>query len=321
MRSLGIDLLRALGAQQPRSARELAEACDARVARVERCLARLEGTGLLTIANGAARLAAPFDYLDAGSISAALGERGAGLRVDVVDACPSTSSELLAEAATEPGPRLLLAEEQVAGRGRRDRRWLSCIGTALTMSLLRRFRRSPRELAALPLVAGVATIRALRGLGAADAALKWPNDLVVRGAKVGGILIETRNHGGEVITVSGIGINCRPTPGLEARLGRRIASLQEFAEHLPSRNGISARVAGELLAALDEFDVHGLAPFKSQWEAMHAYAGQRLRVRLADGRVLAGVADGLADDGGLRLRTRAGVRAVRSGRVVSARVA
>ena len=186
---------------------------------------------------------------------------------------------------------------------------------------VRRFRRAPRELAALPLAAGVATVRALRGLGAADAALKWPNDLLVRGAKIGGILIETRSQGGEVITVSGVGINCRPTPGLEARLGRRIASLEEFVEHLPSRNGVAARVAGELLAALDEFDAHGLAAFKAEWEAMHAYAGQRLRVRLADGRVLAGIADGLADDGGLRLRTRAGVRAVRSGRVVSARAA
>ena len=121
--------------------------------------------------------------------------------------------------------------------------------------------------------------------------------------------------------VTGIGINCRTTPGLEARLGRRIAALQEFAEHLPSRNAIAARVAGELLAALDAFEAHGLVAFKDEWEAMHAYAGQRLRVRLADGRVLAGVADGLAEDGGLRLRTRAGVRSVRSGRVVSARAA
>ena len=79
MRSLGIDLLRALGAQQPRSARELAAACGARAAEVERCLARLEGTGLVSIANGAAQLTAPFDCLDAGSISAALGRPGAGL--------------------------------------------------------------------------------------------------------------------------------------------------------------------------------------------------------------------------------------------------
>jgi len=321
MRSLAIDLLRALDTQDPRSTCELAAACEARVAEVERCLARLEGNGLVTAENGTARLATPFDFLDAADIAAGLGPRATGLRVEVLDACLSTNSALLAEAPTAGGPRLLAAEEQLAGRGRRGRRWLSCVGTALTMSLQRRFRRAPRELAALPLAAGVATVRALRGLGAADAALKWPNDLLVRGGKIGGILIETRVSGGEVIAVTGIGINCRTTPGLEARLGRRIAALQEFAEHLPSRNTIAARVAGELLAALDAFEAHGLMAFKEEWEAMHAYAGQRLRVRLADGRVLAGVADGLAEDGGLRLRTRAGVRSVRSGRVVSARAA
>jgi len=319
MRSLGIDLLRALGARAPLGARELAAACGVRPAEVERCLARLESTGLVASADGAARLAAPFDFLDAGRVAAALGGRAAALRIDVVDACPSTSSELLAEPAA--ATRLLVTEEQVAGRGRRGRRWLSCVGTALTMSLRRGFRRTPRELAALPLAAGVAAVRALRGLGALDAALKWPNDLLVRGAKIGGILIETRTQGGELVAVCGIGINCRHTPGLEARLGRRIASLQESTAQALSRNTVAARVAGELLAAFEEFDARGLAAFKDEWEAMHAYAGRRLRVRLADGRVLAGVADGLADDGGLRLRTRAGVRAVRSGRVVTARAA
>jgi BirA family biotin operon repressor/biotin-[acetyl-CoA-carboxylase] ligase len=320
MRSLAIDVLRALGAASPRAARELAAACDARVGEVERCLARLEQTGLVTTGDGAARLAAPFDFLDAADIARSLGLRGARLHIDVADACLSTSSVLLAQAAT-PGPRLLLAEEQVAGRGRRGRRWLSCVGTALTMSLRRGFSRAPRELAALPLAAGVAAVRALRALGATDAALKWPNDLLVRGGKVGGILIETRLKGRELIAVTGIGINCRTAPGLEARLRRRVAALQEFVDPLPSRNAIAARVAGELLAAFDAFDAHGLSAFKQEWEAMHAYAGQRLRVRLADGRVLAGVADGLAEDGGLRLRTRAGMRAIRSGRVVSARAA
>ncbi|MGH8747025.1 MAG: biotin--[acetyl-CoA-carboxylase] ligase [Burkholderiales bacterium] len=320
MHSLAIALLRVLDVQDPRPMRELAAACDARIGEVERCLARLEHTGLVTTGHSAARLAAPFDVLDAAVISRRLGPRAAGLRIDVADACLSTSSTLLADAAT-PGPRLLLAEEQLAGRGRRGRRWLSCVGAALTMSLRRGFHRSPSELAALPLAAGVAAVRALRALGAADAALKWPNDLLVRGGKVGGILIETRLRGRELIAVTGIGINCRATPGLQARLRRRVAALEEFMDPMPSRNAIAVRVAAELLAAFDAFDAHGLAAFKQEWEAMHAYAGQRLRVRLADGRVLAGVADGLAEDGGLRLRTRAGMRAIRSGRVVSARAA
>ena len=76
-----------------------------------------------------------------------------------------------------------------------------------------------------------------------------------------------------------------------------------------------------LLESLDVFESKGLEPLRREWETMSAHAGQRLRVRLADGRMLTGVAIGLAEDGALRLRTRRGERAVRSARVVSARPA
>ncbi len=320
MRSPAIDLLRTLTASGAQPRGTLAAACALRVADLERCLARLAGNGFIVVDGDTVHLGRAFDFLDAARIAAGLGERAAELEIEVVDACPSTNSVLIKEMQPR-GTRLLLTEEQVAGRGRRGRRWLSCVGAGLALSLRRGFSRSARELAALPLAAGVAAVRALRSLGAADASLKWPNDLLVHGAKLGGVLIETRALGGETIAVTGIGLNCRSTPALEARLGRRIAALEEFVPALPSRNAVAARVASELLDALDEFEAGGFAAFKDTWEAMHAYAGQRLRVRLADGRVVAGVADGLADDGGLRLRTRNGVRAVRSGRVVSASVA
>jgi len=320
MRSPAIDLLRALTARGPLSRAHLAAACALRMADLERCLARLAGNGFVVVDGETVRLCGPFDFLDAERIAAGLRTRAAEIRVEVVDACPSTSSALMNEAPPR-GTRLLLTEEQVAGRGRRGRRWLSCVGAGLALSLRRGFSRSARELAALPLVAGVATVRALRTLGTAEASLKWPNDLLVEGAKLGGILIETRAQGGQAIAVTGIGLNCRTTPALAARLGRRIAALEEFVPSLPSRNEVAARVASELLEAMDAFEAGGFAAFKDAWEAMHAYSGQRLRVRLADGRVVAGVADGLAEDGGLRLRTRSGVRAVKSGRVVSARIA
>ena len=76
-----------------------------------------------------------------------------------------------------------------------------------------------------------------------------------------------------------------------------------------------------LLESLETFESKGLEPLRKAWEAMDAHAGQRLRVRLAGGAVISGIADGLADDGALRLLTRRGVRAVRSGRVMSARPA
>jgi len=239
-----------------------------------------------------------------------------GVEVRVVERCTSTNDLLLKETHTV----LLAAEEQTAGRGRRGRRWHSAPGAGLTFSLGRCIRRPARELAALSLVAGVAAARTLRALGVRKAALKWPNDLLVEGAKLGGILVEARTAGGRrdsSYVVIGLGINCRRTPDLGARLGREVAFVNDFAA--VSRNELLQHTAAALLAAIDAFEAGGLDALRAEWEAMDAHAGQRLRVRLAGGRIVTGVAGGLAEDGALRLVTRRGVRAVRSGRVVSAR--
>jgi BirA family biotin operon repressor/biotin-[acetyl-CoA-carboxylase] ligase len=241
-----------------------------------------------------------------------------GVEVRRVARCGSTNSVLLQERPLAV-PVLLVADEQTAGRGRRGRRWHSAPGAGLTFSLARRIRRPARELAALSLVAGVAAARALRALGVAAAALKWPNDLLAGGAKLGGILVETRPAGRETLAVFGIGINCRGAAGLARRLRRPVASLDQFI--VPDEDDILVKTVSSLMVAIDAFEISGLEAFKDEWEAMHAHAGQRLKVRLADGRSVTGVAAGLAEDGALSLRTRAGLRSIRSGRVVSARAA
>ena len=238
-----------------------------------------------------------------------------GVEVRVVGQCASTNAVLLSERGL--GTVLLVAEAQTAGRGRRGRRWHSTPGADLTFSLAVSLRRPARELAALSLVAGIAVTRTLRAAGVSRAALKWPNDLVVDGAKLGGILVETRAEGGRMRAVLGIGINCRRSLGLAARLRRRVAAVDEFIP--PDRNGLIRQMALALLAALEGFERRGFDA--AEWEALDAHAGQRLRVRLSDGRTLSGIACGLAEDGALRLRNRSGIRAVRSGRVVAARAA
>src|SRR5512138_1554975 len=137
--------------------------------------------------------------------------------------CGSTNSVLLAEPDL-PRPVLLIAGQQTAGRGRRGRRWHSEPGAGLTFSLAVALRRPLRELAALPLVAGVAVARALHALGVVKAALKWPNDIVVDGAKLGGILVETRSLNGGIKAVIGVGLNLRGAAALRARLRREVAA-------------------------------------------------------------------------------------------------
>ena len=238
-----------------------------------------------------------------------------GLEVRVLERCGSTNSVLL----EEPGDAtvLLAAEEQTAGRGRRGRRWHSIPGADLIFSIAATVRRPARELTALSLVAGVAAAQALRSAGVARVALKWPNDLVVGDAKLGGILVETRIASSRTRAVFGFGINCRRAPGLETQLRRRLACLDAYIA--PDRNALIRDISRHLLAGLQRFELRGFEA--ADWEALDAHAGQRLRVRLSDGSTLSGIACGLAQDGALRLRGRSGIRAVRSGRVVRARVA
>lgn len=239
-----------------------------------------------------------------------------GAEVRVLQRCTSTNTLLLTEGASRP--LLLAADEQTAGRGRRGRRWHSPEGAGVLFSLALPMRRAPRELSGLSIVAGLAAVRTLRALGATDAALKWPNDLLVRGAKLGGILVETRALGAGSLAVVGIGINHRPIEGLSARLRRGVAALAQLLHPLPARDAVIGALGRDLLAALRAFDATGFEPFRADWEGLDAHAGCRLRVRLADGRVIAGMAAGLAADGALQLRTARGLRTVRTGRVVSA---
>src|SRR5882762_3924962 len=177
-----------------------------------------------------------------------------GIEVRMVERCGSTNAVLLAEGKPDV---LLAAQVQTAGRGRRGRRWYSARGAGVTFSLSAVIRRPARELAGLSLVAGVAAARALRALGVAQAALKWPNDLVVDGAKLGGILVDTRSQEHVTHAVIGIGLNCRHDVGLELRLRRKLGALDQFIEKI-DRNEIIARIARSLLDALDEFETKGL---------------------------------------------------------------
>jgi BirA family biotin operon repressor/biotin-[acetyl-CoA-carboxylase] ligase len=240
-----------------------------------------------------------------------------GVLVRVVQRCASTNTALLAHTGTEK--ILLAAEEQTAGRGQRGRRWHSAAHSDVAFSLAARVLRPVRELSALSLVAGAAAATALRSLGVTAVSLKWPNDLMVAHAKLGGILVETRTGAGGTLAVFGIGINCFGDAQRSHRVRRPVASLDQFIR--PSRNAVIACVARSLLAALERFDAEGFVALRTEWEAMDVHAGQRLQVRLVDGRTVSGIGGGLAADGALRLITPGGEQAVHSGRILSARPA
>jgi BirA family biotin operon repressor/biotin-[acetyl-CoA-carboxylase] ligase len=262
------------------------------------------------------------DALDAATMVEGLAARGESLEVQVLERCTSTNAGLLAGEPGQP-PALLVANEQTAGRGRRGRRWHASPGDALMFSLRWQFAGDAGRLRGLSLAAGVSIARTLRELGARGVALKWPNDLLASmalcahsAAKLGGILIETRASSGRIAAVIGVGLNCRRNAALEAHLKRKVAALEDSIDPLPSRNELAVRIVAGLAQALRRFGDAGFEAFRSEWVALHALEGSPMRVRTSDGRIVAGIAEGIAADGGLLLRNRRGVHCIHSGTVV-----
>ena len=278
---------------------------------------RSHGLAVAAQAGGGYRLDAPLDLLDARHIrrdmGAAMRDRLGGL--DVHWQIDSTSSELLRRAAGgAPDRSACAAEIQTHGRGRRGRAWRMPLGAGVALSLLKRFEGGMASLAGLSLVAGIAVVQALGDCGVAEVGLKWPNDLLARGRKLGGVLVEL---GGDALgachAVIGIGINVRlPAAVAIDQPWIDLAALAPAGP--PSRNRIAAGLLERLADALDRFECHGFAPFAPEYAAHDALRGKAVDVLRADG-AQHGVALGVDARGALRVRFAAGERSVDSGEV------
>lgn len=242
--------------------------------------------------------------------------------IDVVASTGSTNVDLLARATSEPEARegqVLVAEEQTAGRGRLGRTWTSMPGAALTFSvLLRPVTVPPGRRGWLPLMAGVAVVSAVRSVTGGDisgrdisgrdssgrvvdAALKWPNDVLVGERKLAGILAEQSPDGSAV--VMGIGVNVA-TPA---------DALPVSPAGLPATSllveGASVSREALLVEILRQFERWYVAfradPDPARTGLLDAYLplcrtlGQRVRVELPIGRFMTGVASGIDADGRL----------------------
>ena len=153
---------------------------------------------------------------------------------------------------------------------------------------------------------GIAIAEALHALGALDVRVKWPNDLIARDRKLGGVLIELAPRA----AVIGLGLNLRMPDDAAREIDQPwidLATLQVSHD----RNRVAAQVLQHLLPALDSFDRAGLSPFLSRWPALDALAGRRVRVLEGD-TGFDGDALGIAPDGRLRVHTAHGERQLHS---------
>lgn len=271
------------------------------------------------------RLDAPLDLLDGNLLRRELADRAPDLVVELVDECDSTSELLASRLATAPGGTVLTCEYQRAGHGRRGHRWTSGLAASLTFSLLWRFGGGSTALSGLSLAVAVAVSQALERRGLSGISLKWPNDLLFRGRKLGGILIEVSGspHGSSTAII-GIGLNVRLPVEVHAVIDRPVTDLAEVASigvgngnssPLPDRGALLGEVLTALAVMLPRYEQAGFAAFRAAWEERHAHRGKQVLLLRDSLTIAEGEAVGVAEDGSLLLRTARGLERFHSGEV------
>ncbi|MCU1493021.1 MAG: biotin/acetyl-CoA-carboxylase ligase [Acidimicrobiaceae bacterium] len=231
------------------------------------------------------------------------------VRLDQVD----STNRYLRDAALQGAPEglVVIAEEQLAGRGRRDRSWIAPRGSSLLCSILFRPAFAPADWHLLPSIVGIAAVDTLAVLAGVEASLKWPNDVLVGDAKLAGILAEI--VGTPPAVVVGIGMNVAwpkgwPPPGPLAVVAERATTVERAASRAVDREEICAAFLGSIerrYAALATAD--GRARAAADYRSACVTIGRKVRV-LLDSSTVEGRAVDVGDDGRLVLELVGGGR-------------
>jgi BirA family biotin operon repressor/biotin-[acetyl-CoA-carboxylase] ligase len=293
------------------------------------------------------RLGEPFVPLSAEVIRVQL---GGAPRLELLEATDSTNQQLLRSLAADESGSVCLAEAQSAGRGRRGRQWLATPYHNILLSIAWRFESGPAGLAGLSLAAGVAVLRALDAFGVPDGrsrhpapdrdvevpraqdaqerpsrgtdtslcgvGLKWPNDILMDGRKLAGLLVDLRGEAaGPSLAVLGLGLNVYLGAHEAASIDQPWAALREVLPGPVDRNRLAALLVQQLTVMFREFERHGFAAFREEWERRHLYCNQPVLMH-AGHEDVSGVVEGIDAHGGLRVRDAAGeLRIFHSGEV------
>jgi BirA family biotin operon repressor/biotin-[acetyl-CoA-carboxylase] ligase len=325
--ALTFTLLRLLADGKFHSGEVLAQQLGISRASVSNALRGVESYGLklYSVRGRGYCLSNPPQWLDAQRIIRHMGAQGHNFQIEILDRATSSNTLLLQRAKLDvanggaPSGSVLAVEWQSSGRGRLGRTWHSGLGNALTFSLLWRFDCSLSALSGLSLAAGVALLRALRGLGIEGAQLKWPNDVLSDKGKLAGILIEAQGDMlGPSAVVIGIGLNLSLQQQILRQIGQPVTSLEDMlteAAIVPERNHLLAVILIELDGVLREFAAHGFAALRAEWQSYHGMRDQPVQVLLPDGSRVDGIVRGVAEDGALELETMREIRRFNVGEV------
>ncbi len=199
-----------------------------------------------------------------------------------------------------------MAERQTAGKGRRGRQWVSPYGHNLYLSLVREFSNGAAALDGLSLVVGLAVVTALTDAGYRGLQLKWPNDVLLDGRKLAGILLEVSGDiSGLCHVVIGVGLNLRSNKAAMAGVEQPWAALDEAGFPRDKRNQLAGSILNKLLTALQMFEHSGFSPFMTKWQEYDCTFGRDIALLTAAGAVH-GKGLGVNQGGALLLETSDG---------------
>ena len=265
------------------------------------------------------RIHGGIDLLDAARVKVALDARANALmtRLEILDTVDSTNAHVmrLAEQGCLAG-LVCTAEQQSAGRGRRGRPWVSPYASNLYVSLLWKFTQGAAALEGLSLAVGVAVARALQACDVPNVKLKWPNDVLCDGAKLGGILLEMNGDAaGSCWVVIGVGLNVAMPEAAAGTIDQAWTDIKTITNNQhPRRNRILAALLNELLPLVADFEQQGFTRWREEWQSLDALSGAPVVLHAGD-VPLGGIARGVDARGALQLETATGVQSVYGGEI------
>ncbi|MGH7322304.1 MAG: biotin--[acetyl-CoA-carboxylase] ligase [Candidatus Rokuibacteriota bacterium] len=271
---------------------------------------------------GGYRLEQAPDRLLPAEILSRLGARRIGRTIhhyDVIDSTNRRAMELARQGAAEG--EVVVAEAQSRGRGRLGRSFFSPAGVSLYASIILRPPIPPAQAPQLTLVAGLAVAETVARHGGEQPRLKWPNDVLLGGLKVAGILTEMESEADRVLhVICGPGVNLNvPAEEFPAELRKIATSVFAATGRRIDRPAFAADLFSAFERLYDEFLQGGFARLRGRWEALAVLTGRRVVVEGIGDRV-EGTVVGIDEEGALRVRTRAGaVSRVVSGDVTLAK--
>ncbi len=287
-------------------------------------LSKLESLGLAieSVKGRGYRIPGGIDLLEESKVRMGLSSEGAAClkTLMVEEVVDSTNAQAMRTVAEGGGAGIVCtAEQQSAGRGRRGRTWVSPFARNLYLSIIGEFSQGAAALEGLSLAVGVGVARALKNSGISGVQLKWPNDVLFKGAKLGGILLEmTGDAAGSCQVVVGVGLNVAMPKNIATAIDQDWTDVATIAAGLgidcPGRNALLAALLNELLPLINSFEQKGFVYWQNPWQSLDAHRGKPV-VLTSGTEELAGVARGVNTRGALQLETSLGVQSIFGGEI------